>query len=150
MAKNRECKCHGVSGACSVKKCIQRLPDFQKIGSVLMQKYKSAAKVGPDNNGKRLIPSHNTLRTFTKYDLLYTDESPQFCDKNSRYGSLGTRGRVCEKDDPGPGGCDVLCCNRGYTKKVERVKAQCQCIFKYCCNVTCQECIKNVTRYICN
>ena len=148
IKKNRICRCHGVSVACSYTKCVQRLPTFRAIGNVLMQKYKSAIKVGPDNNGKKLIPSYATMKPPTKFDLLYTDESAKFCKPGE--GSLSTVSRHCKKDDPGPGGCDVLCCNRGYKTIVERVTELCHCRFRYCCSVTCMKCTRNVTRHVCN
>lgn len=49
----RECKCHGVSGSCSLRTCWKRLTPFRRVGDALMRKYKEAQQVrqlhGRDN-----------------------------------------------------------------------------------------------------
>lgn len=37
-----ECKCHGVSGSCTMKTCWKSLPPFSKVGEALMKKYDRA------------------------------------------------------------------------------------------------------------
>ncbi|XP_044587261.1 protein Wnt-7b-like isoform X2 [Cotesia glomerata] len=40
-----ECKCHGVSGSCTVRTCWRTLPNFRQIGDALMKKYYRARPV---------------------------------------------------------------------------------------------------------
>ncbi|XP_033216304.1 protein Wnt-7b-like isoform X2 [Belonocnema kinseyi] len=40
-----ECKCHGVSGSCTVRTCWRTLPSFRQIGDALMKKYFRARSV---------------------------------------------------------------------------------------------------------
>ncbi|XP_012224358.1 protein Wnt-2 isoform X1 [Linepithema humile] len=40
-----ECKCHGVSGSCTVRTCWRTLPSFRQIGDALMKKYYKARPV---------------------------------------------------------------------------------------------------------
>ncbi|XP_076289077.1 protein Wnt-2 isoform X2 [Lasioglossum baleicum] len=40
-----ECKCHGVSGSCTVRTCWRTLPSFRQIGDALMKKYYRAKPV---------------------------------------------------------------------------------------------------------
>lgn len=41
----RVCKCHGVSGSCSIRVCWRRLPALRAIGEVLGQLYDGASHV---------------------------------------------------------------------------------------------------------
>ena len=41
----RACKCHGVSGACSIKVCWKKLPSFKAMGDSLKRKYDGAHRV---------------------------------------------------------------------------------------------------------
>jgi len=145
---NKVCSCHGVSGACTVSKCTLKLPKFSDISDYLMEKYKSAVRMGSDNYG-RLIPHDSTLKKPTVNDLVYLQNSPSFCKKKTKYGTLGTKDRVCNSESTGPDSCSVLCCNRGYEKIVVVKKKRCKCKFKYCCEVTCQECEERVEMSVC-
>ncbi|XP_020280987.1 protein Wnt-7b isoform X2 [Pseudomyrmex gracilis] len=40
-----ECKCHGVSGSCTVRTCWRTLPSFRQIGDALKKKYDKARPV---------------------------------------------------------------------------------------------------------
>ncbi|XP_046388719.1 protein Wnt-7b [Ischnura elegans] len=40
-----ECKCHGVSGSCTLKTCWRTLPPFRVVGDYLMKKYSRARPV---------------------------------------------------------------------------------------------------------
>ncbi|KAH9524028.1 Protein Wnt-9a [Bulinus truncatus] len=42
---NTTCKCHGVSGSCTVKTCWLKLSPFKTVGNVLKDKYEKSAKV---------------------------------------------------------------------------------------------------------
>lgn len=41
----RECKCHGVSGACEMKTCWNALPPFREIGNIIKDKFDGATEV---------------------------------------------------------------------------------------------------------
>lgn len=41
----RVCKCHGVSGSCSIRVCWRRLPALRMIGEALGQLYDGASHV---------------------------------------------------------------------------------------------------------
>ncbi|XP_005093595.2 protein Wnt-9a [Aplysia californica] len=42
---NTTCKCHGVSGSCTVRTCWLQLSPFKTVGNVLKSKYEKSAKV---------------------------------------------------------------------------------------------------------
>lgn len=85
-----------------------------------------------------------------RVDLVYLDDSPNYCDRNLRLGSLGTTGRPCNLTARGDlNGCDFLCCERGYnTHEFVRVE-KCRCKFKWCCNVQCDTCRERIEQYTC-
>lgn len=73
-------------------------------------------------------------------DLIYSEESPDFCNPDRVTGSLGTAGRVCNSTSPGVEGCELLCCGRGYETRTTKTRVNCHCRFKWCCEVTCKIC----------
>ncbi|GFG32706.1 hypothetical protein Cfor_02570, partial [Coptotermes formosanus] len=91
-----ECKCHGVSGSCTMKTCWKTLPAFRQIGDSLMRKYSTARAVlavevgsrrGRLNKNLQLVLgrlpvwSHQLLekkRTPRRSDLVFLQESPNY------------------------------------------------------------------------
>ncbi|CAL8099322.1 unnamed protein product [Calicophoron daubneyi] len=66
----RKCKCHGVSGACSMRTCWQRVNEFRFVGSMLKAAYDSAVRVTYEPRTDSLKPirsSTQSLRAFTAY-----------------------------------------------------------------------------------
>lgn len=144
------CACHGVSGTCSVQTCYLKVPEVGKIGEALVQKYDLAVRVALDstNNFKRVDnPNANPLAAD---DLVYLENSPNFCEADVSNGILGTKDRLCELDVASPKSCDSLCCRRGYYQKTFIVPEE-ECRFVWCCSIEC-EFIRNVTitEYRCN
>ena len=86
----------------------------------------------------------------TKKDLVYLEESPDFCEYNPVAGSLGTKGRQCVKDGYGLDGCNLMCCGRGYYTTVEDIREDCDCKFVWCCRVDCKTCTHKVEKHFCN
>ncbi|CAG7716558.1 unnamed protein product [Allacma fusca] len=143
------CKCHGLSGSCTLKTCWQKVPTFREIGETLKIRFDGAAKVIPGNDGKSVIPAVPTIKPAEKEDLIYFDESQDFCKSNKKTGSFGTHGRQCNSSSIGVDGCDLLCCGRGYVSKMVKVKEYCRCKFQWCCEVTCDTCTKRKTVSTC-
>ena len=84
------CKCHGVSGSCSLVTCWQQLSPFRKVGDYLQKKYKTAAKVKVTRKG-RLRVRRGSTRVPTANDLVYFERSPDYCTRNDSIGSTGRR-----------------------------------------------------------
>lgn len=100
------------------------------------KKYKSLPK-----------PSTRPKRT----DLVYLDQSPNYCEHDSTVGSLGTRERRCERNTTSSEhSCDVLCCGRGYNTHQVWRKWKCNCKFRWCCQVECNDCEDTIEIYTCN
>ncbi|CAL4125840.1 unnamed protein product, partial [Meganyctiphanes norvegica] len=146
-----ECKCHGVSGSCELKTCWMAMPTFREIGELLKDKFDGATEVRlKELNGRlELEPNKQYFKKPTDEDLVYVQGSPEYCEYDIGSGSLGTHGRKCDKDSRGLDGCDLLCCNRGYTSRRERVRERCFCKFHWCCHVQCRTCIRDVVIHTC-
>ncbi|KAB1254664.1 Protein Wnt-5b [Camelus dromedarius] len=142
------CKCHGVSGSCSLKTCWLQLAEFRKVGDQLKEKYDSAAAVRVTRRGK-LELVNSRFNPPTPEDLVYVDPSPDYCLRNDTTGSLGTQGRLCNKTSEGMDGCALMCCGRGYDQfKSVRVE-RCHCRFHWCCFVRCRKCAQTVDQFVC-
>ncbi|XP_025086682.1 protein Wnt-6-like [Pomacea canaliculata] len=144
----QECKCHGLSGSCTLKTCWMKMPAFRDVGDRLKARFDGAAKVIISNDAKELLPEGETIKPPSKEDLVYSEESPNFCNRKRKVGSLGTKGRECDPNSMGVGGCDLLCCNRGHSKEQITVKENCKCRFMWCCEVQCETCttVKTIHR----
>ncbi|XP_063223084.1 protein Wnt-5b-like [Bacillus rossius redtenbacheri] len=142
------CKCHGVSGSCSLITCWQQLAPFREVGDYLKDKYDGATEVRVNRRGRLQIRDPRFNRP-TANDLVYIDESPNYCVRNLSVGSLGTQGRTCNRTSHGMDGCNLMCCGRGYNTQKTVVRERCQCKFHWCCYVECKTCTKTVDVHTC-
>lgn len=111
------------------------------------------AHQGPPRNllqEKSKLVSMQERERHTKQDLVYLMPSPDYCEANRRHGSVGTRGRLCNKTNPGVGGCGLMCCGRGYQTMVRTVTESCHCRFYWCCYVECETCRRREELQLCN
>ncbi|XP_035218276.1 protein Wnt-6-like isoform X2 [Stegodyphus dumicola] len=138
-------KCHGMSGSCAVKSTWRKLPEFRDVGNNLKERFDGAAKVMPGNDGQGFIPEGATIKPPEKEDIVYTEESPNYCEPDKKTGSLGTKGRICNHTSIGVDGCELLCCGRGYESVRRTQSINCKCKFQYCCEVHCETCDKKHT-----
>nr|UTS77827.1 Wnt7 [Sogatella furcifera] len=148
-----ECKCHGVSGSCTMKTCWQTLPAFRQVGDTLMHKYWRARSVAAVQSASSLQlalrRAKGGLQEPRRSDLVYLHASPNYCDSNPSVGSLGTVGRTCNRTSKGTDGCDLLCCGRGYNTHQYTRTWQCNCKFHWCCYVRCETCSEKSEQYTC-
>ncbi|EZA49633.1 hypothetical protein DMN91_006104 [Ooceraea biroi] len=142
------CKCHGVSGSCSLITCWQQLVSFREIGDYLLDKYDGATEVRVNRRG-RLSIRDPRFTVPTANDLIYLDDSPSYCLQNKTIGSPGTQGRLCNRTSSGMDGCNLLCCGRGYNTQKSTIKERCECKFHWCCFVECKTCTKNIDIHTC-
>ncbi|XP_043929135.1 protein Wnt-11 [Protopterus annectens] len=147
-----KCKCHGVSGSCSVKTCWRGLKEIADIALELKAKYLLATRVVHRPMGgtrKQLVPKDIDIRPVRENELIYLQTSPDYCTKNEKLGSFGTQDRHCNKTSNGSDGCGLMCCGRGYNPYMDTVIERCHCKYHWCCYVTCKKCKRTVERYIC-
>ena len=142
------CKCHGVSGSCSLKTCWMHLSPFREVGNRLKQKYDQAAAVRLARR-RRLEPVNQRFSPPTKMDLVYLETSPDYCMRNDTTGAAGTAGRQCERGSAGTGGCELMCCGRGYDSFRATSTERCHCKFHWCCYVKCKQCSRTYDRFVC-
>ncbi|KAK0052717.1 protein Wnt-5a [Biomphalaria pfeifferi] len=135
-----ECKCHGVSGSCALKTCWQQLPTFREVGHRLRDRYDGATEIRFNRRGTKLVRKNKNFNKPSKEDLIYLDESPNYCVANPETGSLGTVGRICDKQSQGMDGCSLMCCGRGYNTFKQKLTERCHCKFYWCCYVKCKTC----------
>nr|CDO67893.1 Wnt F SciWntF [Sycon ciliatum] len=84
------------------------------------------------------------------HELVYIDQSPDYCKRNDFLGVQGTGGRQCHRDDDfSPGSCSLLCCNRRVRTVTRVIRQSCHCKFVYCCRVECQTCTRQITEHFC-
>jgi hypothetical protein len=162
------CKCHGVSGSCSIKVCWKIMPEFRVIGDELMNKYALAARIDTKKPRERIkklreiVLSRYSRNLNTKPnlkdDLVFISKSPNFCRKNLVHGVIGTNKRLCSSmnstqlnlSDQARESCEYLCCGRGFHTQIVEVEEECECQFQWCCSVKCKKCKKKMIQYFCN
>lgn len=157
---DKTCKCHGVSGSCTVKVCWRTMPKMKAIATELRRKYEHAIKVKLNRNKTKLTRlsrgrrgrksnKRNSNRRPSSSSLVYAEDSPDFCKPDSRYGILGTHGRSCNKTSSGTAGCSQMCCGRGYNTVNRLDDVKCNCQFIWCCHVKCDWCKKEWVQHTC-
>jgi len=151
-----QCKCFGLSGMCTSKTCHRALvPRIEKIGLWLKDKHKTAVHVKPSRRTSRsgyprFLVQINGKGRPDPGSLIYLQESPTYCERDPSTGSLGTKGRSCSvKENAISNSCRLLCCGRGYDTRIQVVKRKCNCKFKWCCQVECDECRNTCKVYTC-
>uniref|UniRef100_T1DBK4 Protein Wnt n=1 Tax=Dendrocoelum lacteum TaxID=27895 RepID=T1DBK4_9PLAT len=145
----KKCKCHGVSGACSLRTCWQRMNDFKVIGETLKKMYQKSQKVSYNPFQKDLILDRNPFRRPSKRKLVYFNDSPDFCTEDLIIGHPGTGGRECNDTSKEHDSCSDLCCNRGHHTYEMIVEENCDCKFFWCCEVRCKICRRKKFVYRC-
>nr|CAD7257898.1 unnamed protein product [Timema shepardi] len=101
----------------------------------------------PPPRGFKAVPA--LLRVPRRSDLVFLQDSPNYCEKDPSKGSLGTSGRLCNRTSRGTDGCDLMCCGRGYNTHQYTKTWQCHCKFHWCCYVNCDTCSERTEEYTC-
>ncbi|KAH8412161.1 hypothetical protein KR009_000246 [Drosophila setifemur] len=143
-----KCKCHGVSGSCSMKTCWKKMADFNATATLLRQKYNQAIRKAPNLRTMRQAPSSRMKKPKQRRKkpqqsqyttLYYLETSPSYC--------MVTQNRQCLHPD----NCGTLCCGRGYTTQVFKQVEKCRCRFNNgrCCQLICDYCQRYEDKYFC-
>ena len=73
------CKCHGVSGACTIRTCWLAMQNFRRVGDYIKRKYNGATQVMMNQDGTGLIVANRNYKKPTRKDLVYLESSPDYC-----------------------------------------------------------------------
>lgn len=84
----QECKCHGVSGSCTLRTCWLAMADFRKTGDYLWKKYEGAIQVVMNQDGTGFTVANKRFKRPTKNDLVYFESSPDYCIRDRDIGKL--------------------------------------------------------------
>ncbi|XP_041364326.1 protein Wnt-8b-like [Gigantopelta aegis] len=155
------CKCHGVSGSCSIRTCWRKLSDFRSSGNFLKKRYNKSVRVITGNKENKPV---GELRMFimarvSSKDLAYVDKSPSYCTASTAMGTRGTEGRHCSRPRRGlrvakseKVSCRRLCSQCGFVvrKYTVETSSSCNCKFYWCCSVRCKQCNTIVQKYYCH
>lgn len=57
--------------------------------------------------------------------------------------------RFCSSESSGWGGCDAMCCGRGYRSFTKKIVERCECKYYWCCYVKCKTCEKTLHLNVC-
>ncbi|XP_070188495.1 protein Wnt-8b-like [Littorina saxatilis] len=157
----QRCKCHGVSGSCSLRTCWRRLPGFRRVGNFLKRRYGRAVHVN-FQDGKLRHGNQARVRGLSMIsakDLVYLVASRDYCQPRQSASSVaGTEGRECSRPQKTAKAskaerhsCRRLCmdCGLKVRKYMVEVVARCNCKFYWCCSVRCKECRQVVKKYYC-
>ena len=154
------CKCHGLSGDCSIRTCWQQVSAFRGIGNYLKQRYRKAKFVNYFDGELRQGNDARTrqLAVFSKKQLAFLQKSPNYCREDPILKIKGTKGRQCargkNKNDltiSERKSCRSLCRSCGYKVKGVTVQTSttCNCKFRWCCKVKCDKCESKQNNYYC-
>ncbi|XP_043825079.1 protein Wnt-2 isoform X3 [Dromiciops gliroides] len=83
----QECKCHGVSGSCTLRTCWLAMADFRKTGDYLWKKYNGAIQVVMNQDGTGFTVANKRFKKPTKNDLVYFENSPDYCIRDRDAGA---------------------------------------------------------------
>lgn len=72
-------------GLCATKRCWKHLAPFSDVGDELMKRYERATHVQPSNKDPhKLRPVRRGVRRPKRKDLVFIEESPNYCESNNR------------------------------------------------------------------
>ncbi|MFT7809919.1 protein Wnt-8a-like [Arapaima gigas] len=150
------CRCHGMSDSCTIKTCWLQLSSFRDVGNYLKVKHDQARKLEMDKKRNSAVNRGTISDTFGQTELIYLEDSPDYCVKNSSLGLQGTEGRECLQEGPNLSqwerrSCRRLCQECGLKVEERRTKNvhSCKCKFRWCCTVQCNKCTEVLVKHVC-
>lgn len=152
-----------MSESCSIKTCWTQLSDFREIGNYLKNKHSQAQKLDIEkkrmragNSADRQRAIVEALGSIAPTELIYLEDSPDYCKKNISLGLYGTEDRECVLHREGltqwqRRSCRRLCheCGLRVEERRTEVVSSCNCKFHWCCTVNCDDCAQVIVKHVC-
>lgn len=150
MSSGKTCHCHGISGSCTLEICHSELPSFDELAKKIKQAYMNSCLVSANGHSRNGWES-KCGRAITEDSLIHTAEDT-WCQDKPEFGSVGVTGRECNPLHGAHGSCDTICthCNVGSQESQVVIEKQCECKFKFCCEIDCEVCEEKKTFYSCS
>ncbi|XP_060524381.1 protein Wnt-8a-like [Cylas formicarius] len=161
----RRCRCHGMSGSCSLQTCWLQTAPFEQLARKLREKYGKALRLSKDT-AQAYVRIGNSIQHAERRRsiqlpgnrLVYLDQSPDYCVENEAKNWPGTKGRSCSRSRSELAtvaerkSCRNLCrqCGHKVKKQKRLATTRCNCKFEWCCAVKCDICTENVDEFYCD
>lgn len=89
----KKCRCHGVSGSCSMKTCFMQVASFGEVSRRLREKYRKAERLSYETvevsvtlgNSARELANEKVI-PIKQNSLVYLVQSPDYCIPNPTEG----------------------------------------------------------------
>ena len=117
------------------------LPTMGEVAEVLRKKYDQSV----------LVVERENLTKVHAEEMIYFDQSPDYCTADPNYNIIGIAGRECtlKANTASSHHCDNLCCDHGYETFTNTTEKPCGCKFVWCCRVECGVCHETIERHTC-
>ena len=140
----KRCKCRGDTGNCAIKVCYKALPSFREVAAKLRQSYDTAIHVTTTTKNGVVQKKSGQKRDLSR-SLIYTDQSVDKCAMTGLY-----ENRECSLDRSSENSCHSVCCRGRFKERTIKVLNSCNCKFKFCCEVVCDQCYDEKTIFVCS
>ncbi|XP_034256217.1 protein Wnt-8a-like isoform X2 [Thrips palmi] len=95
----KHCKCHGVSGSCSLQTCWMAVPSFARVAATLRRHYDHAVRIDFESGHGKLVLGNSasglvqrsadrTAPSVPAEKLVFLEESPDYCKINNTTASF--------------------------------------------------------------
>ncbi|RXN22101.1 lymphocyte cytosolic 2-like isoform X1 [Labeo rohita] len=104
------------------------------------------------NSADNRVAMADAFGSIARTELIYLEDSPDYCAKNLSLGLPGTEGRECVQHGESltqweRRSCRRLCheCGLRVEERRTEIVSSCNCKFHWCCTVKCENCSQNMT-----
>lgn len=131
-----ECRCHGVSGTCTVQTCYTRTHTVAEVGQQIFERYGGAVQVEESSSGE-IVNAKRGSTPYSNSSIIYKDSSPNFCVYDIEKGTVGVGDRLCNENSNERNACSSTCCDRGHYTVIKTEPVE-ECDFIWCCRIDCR------------